>query len=541
VTFEALLQENTSLKSDIQSLQSSLQQTRESLDTTQNSLDAALSEQERLKLVVKSLQHRLFGKSSERRVPDSAQGNLFEQLLSQNEEQEPEKKKIKVAGYEREEKTSSTEEQEAPEGTFPEYLERREQVIDEKSDGVSEEDLELIGEKITERLGTTPEEHYVDKIVRKTYKVKSSGLIHTPPAPEHVFDHRCKVNESFLVMMLIKKFLWHIPLHRQEKQLRFQGIKLSRQSLIAWTIKLAELLRPIANAIAEDIRESDLIHGDETPFIVNRSSKNKGQRYQEGYLWPILNLEVGVAFIYGGSREHHVAQQVLKDSVAVIVSDAYGAWEEHVKAYGLLWQLCWMHIRRNFVEAEESNPQLAGVAIDLIRKLYEIEKSIKFSSPEKKSKERVNQSKPVLDEFKNWLGKIATSPEVLTDPRMSKAVNYVLPRWEAATLFLYDGSIPIDNGPVERAIRPVKLGAKNWLFAASEIGAEAVGIHYTLINSALMHGIHPYYYLMDVFKRIYQKGLSPGDLTPAKWKQRFFDEAVPEHLRNIKISFEHRK
>ena len=163
MTFEALLQENTSLKSDIQSLQSSLQQTRESLlqETTslKSSLDAARSEQERLKLVVKSLQHRLFGKSSERRVPDSAQGNLFEQLLSQNEEQEPKKKKIKVAGYEREEKTSSTEEQEAPEGTFPEYLERREQVIEEKPDGVSDEDLELIGEKITERLGTTPEEH----------------------------------------------------------------------------------------------------------------------------------------------------------------------------------------------------------------------------------------------------------------------------------------------------------------------------------------------------------------------------------------------
>jgi transposase len=526
MTIETLLEENTNLKAEVGSLQSCLQ-------ATEDSLQSALSEQERLKFVVKNLQHRLFGKSSERRVPEVEHPSLFEGLLGKDEEKKSESKKTKVSGYERSEKSAKVNDEDAPEGTFPEHLERRERIIDEKPEGVEDSDLELISEKVTERLGTTPEEHYVEKIVRRTYKVKSTGEIYTPAAPEHVFDHPCKVTESFLVAMVIKKFLWHLPLYRQEKQLRLQGIELSRQSLVSWTIKLGELLRPLSVAMAEAIRESDYIHGDETPFIVNRYSKKKGKAYQQSYLWPILNPLIGVAFIYGRSREHHVVGEILKDSVATIVSDAYGAWEEHVKAYGLLWQLCWMHIRRKFIEAEKSNPELAAVALEFIRELYEIERNIKHLSPEKRTHCRIKRSLPILEQFKAWLKKISVSPEVLTDSLMSSAVSYVLPRWEAAVLFVYDGAIPPDNGAVERAIRPVKLGCKNWLFAASEVGAETVATFYTLINSAMIHGIHPYYYLLDIIKRIDQRGLSPGDLVPHNWKMRFFEDAVPEHLRII--------
>jgi len=142
-------------------------------------------------------------------------------------------------------------------------------------------------------------------------------------------------------------------------------------------------------------------------------------------------------------------------------------------------------------------------------------------------------SAPILHEFKQWLAEISATPAVMTDDAMCKAVHYVLPRWSAATLFVYDGAIPIDNGAVERAIRPVKLGAKNWLFAASEVGAEVLGVFYTLINSALMHGIHPYYYLLDLTNRIDDPKLSAEDLIPHRWKERFFEKAVPEHLRII--------
>ena len=89
----------------------------------------------------------------------------------------------------------------------------------------------------------------------------------------------------------------------------------------------------------------------------------------------------------------------------------------------------------------------------------------------------------------------------------------------------------MDNGADERAVRPLKVGFKNYLFCASEVGAEAAAIFYTLIHSAKMHGIHPYYYLLDPCKRIDQPGISASDLAPHVWTVKFLEQAVPEHAR----------
>ena len=101
----------------------------------------------------------------------------------------------------------------------------------------------------------------------------------------------------------------------------------------------------------------------------------------------------------------------------------------------------------------------------------------------------------------------------------------------AAVLFVRDGNLPIDNGEAARRNRTVKIGLKNYLLRASEIGAEAAAIFYTLIGSAVMMGVHPYYYLLDLTKRVHQRGLTAADLIPVNWKRRFYEEAVPEHLR----------
>ena len=179
---------------------------------------------------------------------------------------------------------------------------------------------------------------------------------------------------------------------------------------------------------------------------------------------------------------------------------------------------------------------MAAEALEYIRALYEVERKIKerrITDPERVSKVRLEKSKPLLDKFNEWLRKTEVTPECLTDNLLSKAVHYVRSRWDAAVLFLNDGSLPIDNGADERELRPLKLGFKNYLFCASEVGAEAAAIFYTLIHSAKMHGIHPYYYLLDLCKRIDQPGLKAKDLIPDAWKSRFFQEAVPEHLRSV--------
>lgn len=490
------------------------------------------SEEEHLKFVIKKLQHQLFGRSSEKRKIDNSacQPSLFD-IPATSEEGNTETVTIKE--HTREVKKKFEEEAEAPEGTFPDYLPRDEEVIDEKPDGAAESDLELLKTIVTERLSSTPEQHRVKRIVRNVYKVKSTGKIFCPPAPDHVLDRRCKVTEEFLILMIIKKFLWHLPLYRQQHDLRLQGVKISRESLTRWTMQLAAVLEPVAKAIAGKIRGAPVVHVDETPMMVGKNAKGGKKKYSVGQLWPILAADVGVAFMYTSTRSWNEVYDILKDFSGALVSDAYGGYEDFVKKTNIHWQLCWMHIRRNFVEAEDSNEQLAGEALDFIGELYQIERDIKKLCAEKKGVERLSRSKKVLDKFHVWLTKQSTSPVVITDKAMSKAVSFVLKRWEAACLFVYDGAVPIDNGPAERAIRPEQLGAKNWLHCSSELGAETIAIFYTLIASALMNGIHPYYYLLDLTKRLDDKNLKADDLIPSAWKASFFEEAVPEHLRKI--------
>ena len=152
---------------------------------------------------------------------------------------------------------------------------------------------------------------------------------------------------------------------------------------------------------------------------------------------------------------------------------------------------------------------------------------------EKVSRYRTENSLPLLDEFRDWLRKTSASAEALTDDLTSKAIHYLLSRWDAAILYISDGPLPMDNGADERKIRPLKLGLKNYLFCASEVGAKAAAVFYSLIHSAKMQGIHPYYYLLDLRKRINEPGLKPSDLIPHLWKDRFFKEAVPEHLHHV--------
>lgn len=513
---------------ELQKLDSAFYERHIALESRNESLEA---EVDRLNLKLKALQHKLFGKSSERRADNDNQVNLFD-LASP---EQPEEKKVPIKAHTRHTRTLlPDEEAEAPEGTFPEHLRRVDAVIDEKPAGVAEEDLEVMSTKITERLAEVPGEYYVKRTIRRVYKQKSTGEIFQPPAPEHVFG-RCKVDESFLVSLAIKKFLWHQPLHRQHQALKLEGIELNRAMFAEWLIKLALLFVPVAKALFQELLLQAYLHIDETPHRVGRGKQQKGKRYGTAYYWPVLHPDIGVAFIYRRGRSQNDCNAVLAGYEGTLINDAYSTYECYVAEHQNKWQLCWMHIRRNFLDCETSNPQRAEEALEFIRALYRVETEIKqqkLKEPERIAAHRLKHSEPILIEFKEWLKTTAATPEALTSDPLAAATAYALKRWDAATLFVRDGNLPPDNGEAERRIRPIKVGIKNYLFCASEAGAEAAATIYTLISSALMHGIHPYYYLLDLTKRIDQPGLTARDLIPHRWKQLFYNEAVPEHLRH---------
>ena len=299
-----------------------------------------------LKLRISKLEAMLFGRSSERRAAEAAasgQPYLFkvDQAKAPTKEEE---EKEEISSYARRKRSILTVlEEEKEEGTFPAHLMRVEgPPIDDIPAGVEKADCVFVGTKVTERLAEEPSYNYVIRTVRNVYKHKQSGQFYAPLAPRHVFG-RCQVDESFLVAMVVKKILWHLPLYRQHQALKLQGIELPRSNFAMWMGKLGVLFSSIAKAVESGVKGDGVVHCDETPILVAQYGDDGKKHYGSAYLWPILSEESGVAFIYRAGRTADDAKAVLSGINGTLVSDAYKAYEKLTQGSGQPWQLCMMH------------------------------------------------------------------------------------------------------------------------------------------------------------------------------------------------------
>ena len=129
-----------------------------------------------------------------------------------------------------------------------------------------------------------------------------------------------------------------------------------------------------------------------------------------------------------------------------------------------------------------------------------------------------------------------TSPKVgkitsaLTSP-FGKAANYALDREQSLKVFLEDAAVPLDTNHLERQIRPIAVGRKNWLFCWTEIGAKYTGVAQSLISTCVLHGVDPWTYLVDVLQRLEIHPASKvNELTPRIWKEKFGENPIQAAL-----------
>lgn len=469
---------------------------------------------------LKLIRAQMFGRSSERRVPEvsPAQMLLFtsEEVVEKNEVAE-EKQKV---SYERRKKNSI--EGKLPEGVrFPEHLPREEEIIDEGGPG------EIILEKITERLAAKESAFYVKRIIRKVRK--EEGEIKQPATPPAVLE-KTSVDVTFLVWMLKAKFEWHLPIYRQEQMLKSSGINLSRDSMIRYVISIAGLLKPIYTAIGSNLLTSCHLYADETPVLVGKNC-NGIKKYTNSYFWGILG-EDGVMFRYTATRAYAEVEEFFKNFKGNLQVDAYGVYEKLSAIYpDITLVSCWAHARRKFVDAEKGgNSELAKDALTFISQLYDIERECRENqlSPPEVLKLRQQRSTKILDEFHKWLKLKASDPSILPKCLFAKAVYYALVRWDALCTYTTDPKLSIDSNTIEQKIRPIALGKKNWLFCDSETGAESAAIIYSLMASCKLANINTWDYLVDVLVRISEHPASKvHELIPAKWKKTLENQKIP--------------
>jgi transposase len=400
--------------------------------------------------------------------------------------------------------------------------------------GVTPQTHEKISEKTTDRIAQRPGSYVVLRYVREVWKMKNDGSLVQAPAPPAVLE-KSLADVSLLAGLLIDKFLYHLPLYRQHQRMAAAGIHITRTTLTNWVHGAADLLVPIYDAQLASVLSSKVIAMDETPIRAGRSAPGK---MKKGYFWPIFGDKAEIVFPFSTSRSSALVKELLDSFGGTLITDGYEVYDRHAAATpGLTHANCWSHVRRKFEESLASEPALCGEALHWIGKLYEVEAAIqqRGDPPEKRQIERAERSKPIVEQFFLWLDRTVEAQLLLPTNPFLKAANYAMEREAKLKVFLENPAVPIDTNHLERQIRPIAVGRKNWLFCWTEVGAQYVGVVNSLIATCRLHGIAPYEYFVDVLQRVEtHPAIRVKELTPRLWKEHFAANPMRSDLDRLR-------
>ena len=244
-----------------------------------------------------------------------------------------------------------------------------------------------------------------------------------------------------------------------------------------------------------------------------------------GYFWPVYGDRHEVCFHFAPTRAHSVVTSLLADFQGTLLSDGYDAYTSYVsQSSGVRHASCWVHARRGFEKALDSDRDLADAALERIRKLYAVESAMARSSlkPEKVLVRRALECKPLVEEFFAWLEGLQARHALLPSSPFARAVAYAMEREAGLKVFLEDPAVPLDTNHLERQIRPVAVGRRNWLFCWTEVGARYAGVVQGLLSTCRLQGIDPHTYLVDVLQRVQSHpAAAVTELTPRMWREKF--------------------
>jgi transposase len=374
-----------------------------------------------------------------------------------------------------------------------------------------------IGEEVSEQLDCVPAQFFVLRHIRGKYVCACCQTIQAAPMPAQIIDKGIPA-PGLLAQVVIAKHDDHLPLYRQEEIYARSGVHIPRSSMAQWVGICGVRLTPLAEALREFILRHSVIHADETPVALLAPGHGKTKR---AYVWVYRTTNFvaqrAVLFDFTASRAGEHPRRVLQGFGGTLVTDDYSGYFG-LQAQGVVAALCWAHARRKLFEAHKFNGStIAGQAVTLIAKLYEIEREARELEPEARWLLRQQRSRPIVDALHVWLTE--QRQKLANADVTARAIDYSLSNWRALTRYLDDGNVPIDNNAAENAVRPLVVGRKNWLFVGSQQAGERAAVVMSLIESAKLNGHDPWAYLKDVFERLPTlKQRDLAQLLPHNWR-----------------------
>jgi transposase len=424
---------------------------------------------------------------------------------------------------------------------LPEHLERRETVHElteaEQRCPCCGRPRVCIGAQTAEQLDLEPAHLFVRRTVRKTYAcahcdpaaVPAEQRLQTAGPPQVGPLAKGLCGPGLLAHAIAAKFADHTPLHRLAGQLARSGVRVARSTLGDWLAGAADLLGPLYELMHQRLLLSRVLHGDDTWVKLRVAGAD---RTTKAHLWACIGEADYPYVVFDFTADYTAAgpERFLKDYRGYLQADAlaqYGGLYEDGQVFHVC---CWAHARRKFVAAAEAGDDQAAPALEWIRQLYAIERTLppllppsdeaeataqRWQREEQRRQQRQQQAEPVLAALGTWLDQ--QRRQALPKSPLGQAVGYAWNQWAALCRYLEQGYLAIDNNLSERTLRAIALGRNNWGVLGSASGGQTAAVLYTVVGTCKHLLIDPFVYLRDALPEIFALGDKPSAAALLPW------------------------
>lgn len=379
------------------------------------------------------------------------------------------------------------------------------------------------------------------------------GLVE-PSRPNSLVEGN-RYDTSVAAEIAVGKYGYHLPVYRQQDWFAGSGWMPQRSTLLNILSSTAYVLEPLYQHYADWVRQSPVVATDETGVMLllppqipaPRENDPKSQRIQEvltaaraqnkshvsARMWVYrgLNSHAVNVFDFTVSRHRDGPQEFLKHYSWTLLGDCYSGFESIVLGSDsrIVRAACHAHARRYVYEAREYHPLEAAELLALYRQLYDVEDQVRGQGPDAVLALRRQISAPLVEQMRSWLDSDAAK-NVLPKSRLGEALRYLNNQWDALTVFLADGRVPIDNNEAEQLMKQVATGRKNWIFIGSVEAGYRAAILLTIVSTAHRHNLDVWLYVKDVLDR-----LLAGDRDLAALRADRWALARPDAIRAYRV------
>jgi len=483
-----------------------------SLLTAQN--EELKAENKRLALRIKALEKELYGSRSDRRKPEDPNQSTFPEIEAIEEV------KAEAASLSSSPRKERKGKKKGPKPLNPDLPRVEERIADpdlkELICPVNGKPMRPVFEEKIEVLARKPAEYWVRVIVRQVFASEQGDAMAYSPWPCEVMP-RSRIDASVLGSILSARFADHQPYSRQSGQLARHGVDLARGTISSLVGLAEEKLECIHDAVVRQTLACDYLMMDPTPVRL-KSEEKKGST-KEACLWTYRALDGPVFFEFAQGKHGTTPAHTLEHYQGILQTDGASNFGGVPARDDIIHMNCWAHARRYFVKAEEAGERCASEYLDAIDRLFRRERIIRRFRLGRESilELRRRFSLPEVDALFEKARLYAQNHRMLKTP-MPKAIAYMLTRTAPLRECFLHAPSRIDNNLAENALRPIKLGQKNWMFIGHPNAGPRAAKMFTLAENCRMLGINPEKYFIDVLSRVDDHPYSKIDeLTPHGW------------------------